>query len=150
MGGTGFDNHPSDWIGLGSENTKISWVRITLETACARNSIRSKKELINNFLLKYFDQISEEKALICFNQLLEFLNCEILAKLARKYSTKTSEKQLIQSFDDFKCYDGSFLYVDHKITDCKNSETSFKCTFAAAEVGKFKLSRFVTQIKAMM
>ena len=102
----------------------------------------SNPQLANpDFVLSFFGSLSPETSLECLKELLGRNmrgTIGIVTQVAAKYNDNIGAAALCSMFDDFKCYEGQFMYLGQIVNLSTDPIVHFKYIEAAAKTQQFK------------
>jgi clathrin heavy chain len=94
-----------------------------------------------DFLVDYFGSLSKENSLDVLKEMLGRnmrQNMKTVVNIATKYSDPLGPENLIQLFEDFKCWEGIFFYLGNVVNFSQNATVHKKYIESAAKMGNFK------------
>ncbi|KAJ8601991.1 hypothetical protein CTAYLR_002731 [Chrysophaeum taylorii] len=102
----------------------------------------SNQQMVNpEFVLSYFGSLSPEASLECLKELLVRNmrgNMQIVTQVAAKYNEQIGAQQLIDLFENFKCYEGLFYYLGQIVNFSQDPLVHYKYIEAAAKCQQYK------------
>jgi len=99
-------------------------------------------------LIEWFGTLSREWALDCVKELLTVnmrQNLQMVVNVCKEYTEQLTAESIIALLENFKTYEGLFLYLGAYITTNEDSEAHFKYIEAAAKTGQIKEVERVTR-----
>jgi len=93
------------------------------------------------FLSTYFGTLSVDDTLEILKDMLRSNmrgNLQTVVQISAKYSEQITPHELIQMYEQFKCYDGLFFYLGQIVNTSEDKEVHFKYIEAATKTRNFK------------
>jgi clathrin heavy chain len=116
--------------------TDVEDIKRSLVTMC------SNPQMMNpDFVLTFFGSMSPEVSLECLKELLGRNmrgTIQIVTQIAAKYSEQIGSEALCKMFEDFKCYEGMFMYLGQIVNLSQDPLVHFKYIESAAKTQQFK------------
>nr|PNR52339.1 hypothetical protein PHYPA_008713 [Physcomitrium patens] len=99
-------------------------------------------------LMDFFGTLSKDWALECMKELLSAnlrANLQIVVQVAKEYAEQLGINACINMFDEFKSYEGLFLFLNFYVNSSEDPEVHFKYIESAAKTAQFKEVERITR-----
>lgn len=116
--------------------TDVEDIKRSLVAMCSNPQVMNA-----DFVLSFFGSLSPEHSLECLRELLGRNmrgTIQIVTQIAAKYNDQVGAEQLCQLFEDFKCYEGLFMYLGQVVNFSQDALVHFKYIESAAKMQQFK------------